>query len=520
MTNATQSYAIRTMQEHRLGLAFGVLVLGCTIATVLPGLSYISTLWGTEEYSHVYLIPPLALLTFLFRFGRAERGGARWPGIVLACFSCFVMFLGSVAGLYTVSVYGGLIGIYGLAWSGVGARGIRTLGGPILYLGFLVPLPKAFYLTLSSQMQLLSSKLGVAAMSAMGVTVFLDGNVIDLGSSKLEVAAACNGLRYLFPLLGFGYLMAMLLEDAFWKKVVLVISTLPIAVAMNAGRIAMIGVLVDRYGIAMAEGTQHEVEGFLVFFICILVLLAEVWVLLRIGKRGRFLALDMLVPDMNSLRSLSGWPVTKSFLIAGVVLVAGELAVAAMPTRAEVIPDRQPLSLFPMQFGDWSGTPHVMETQFLDMLHLTDYVLADYARPNSDAAVNFYVAYYESQKFGIQSHSPQQCIPGGGWNILSQSLIQIPESDGKAIPANRVLIERQGVRQVAYFWFDERGRTMTNDFELRYYAVRDAMLEGRSDGALIRLVTPVVDGDEAKADARLVEFVGAVKGSLGKYVPN
>ena len=520
MTNASPFFASRPLQDGRFGLAFGALVVACTIAAIIPGLGYISSLWGREEYSHVYLILPLALLTFMYRFGRSQRGGYRWIGVVATVVAIMIMLLGSFAGLYTISIYGALLGVFGLVWSAVGVRGMRELAAPVLYLGFMIPLPKAMYLSLSAQMQLLSSKLGVSLMSLLGVTVFLDGNVIDLGSSKLEVAEACNGLRYLFPLISFGYLIAMLLDDAFWKKVVLVLSTLPIAVLMNAGRIAMIGVLVDRYGISMAEGTQHEVEGFLVFFVCILILLAEVWVLLRIGSRGRFLALDVLIPDRAAMASMAKWPMSRSFLIAGVILAGGALSVAAMPDRTEVTPDRRPLSLFPMELGNWRGTPRVMESEALEMLHLTDYVIADYARPGEDAPVNFYVAYYASQKFGIQSHSPQQCIPGGGWNILNQSLITIPTAGGKSIPANRVLIERQGVRQIAYFWFDERGRNMTDEFQLRYYAIRDAVVRGRSDGALIRVVTPVVGNDEAKADERMRSFIADVTDNLRNYVPN
>ncbi|MDX7950404.1 VPLPA-CTERM-specific exosortase XrtD [Lichenihabitans sp. Uapishka_5] len=520
MSNATQSLPSRAGRGFRAAPALALLALGCVITAVLPGLRFISDLWGREEYSHVYLILPLAVLIFLYRFPQASLGGTRWPAIVLAVLSLVTMAIGDLSGLYTISVYGGLVGIVALVWSAVGARGMWTLGGPTLYLGFMIPLPKALYLTLSTEMQHLSSQIGVAGMTALGLNVFLDGNIIDLGGAKLEVAEACNGLRYLFPLVSFGCLIAMLLEDAWWKKVVLIVSTLPIAVLMNAGRITMIGILVDRYGIGMAEGTQHEVEGFLVFFLCILVLLVEVWLLLKVGARGRFLALDVLLPDRAALSAIGRWPMSSSFLATGLLLVLGAVSVTAMPRRAEVIPPRQSFSLFPMQVGSWVGAPQVMGSEFLSMLQLTDYVLADYARPGTDVPVNFYAAYYESQRFGIQSHSPQQCIPGGGWNIETQSLIQIQAEDGTSIPVNRLRIERQGVRQIAYFWFDERGRSMTNDFQLRYYAIHDALLNGRSDGALVRLVTPMVDGDEAAADTRLQQFFLNVSGVIGKYVPN
>ena len=120
------------------------------------------------------------------------------------------------------------------------------------------------------------------------------GNVIDLGTYQLAVAEACNGLRYLFPLLSFGFLAALLLIDARWKRGVVLLSTVPLALVMNSLRIAMIGIMVEYHGIDAAEGVQHLMEGFVIFAICVVVLLAEVWLLLRIGPRGRFLTPDEL----------------------------------------------------------------------------------------------------------------------------------------------------------------------------------------------------------------------------------
>ena len=99
--------------------------------------------------------------------------------------------------------------------------------------------------------------------------VFLDGNVIDLGVYKLMVAEACSGLRYLFPIMSFTYVFAVLYRGPRWHKAVLLLSAVPIAVLMNSFRIGVIGILVDRYGIAQAEGFLHVFEGWVVFLTCI-----------------------------------------------------------------------------------------------------------------------------------------------------------------------------------------------------------------------------------------------------------
>ena len=103
----------------------------------------------------------------------------------------------------------------------------------------------------------------------MGVPVYLDGNVIDLGVYKLQVAEACSGLRYLFPIMSFTYVFAVLYRGPLWHKLVLLALAVPIAVLMNAVRIGIIGILVDRYGIAQAEGFLHVFEGWVVFLSCI-----------------------------------------------------------------------------------------------------------------------------------------------------------------------------------------------------------------------------------------------------------
>ena len=102
--------------------------------------------------------------------------------------------------------------------------------------------------------------------------VYLDGNVIDLGVYMLQVAEACSGLRYLFPIMSFTYVFAVLYRGPLWHKLVLLLLAVPIAVLMNAVRIGIIGLLVDRYGIAQAEGFLHVFEGWVVFLSCIAIL--------------------------------------------------------------------------------------------------------------------------------------------------------------------------------------------------------------------------------------------------------
>src|SRR6201999_3169631 len=100
---------------------------------------------------------------------------------------------------------------------------------------------------------------------AAGISVLLEGNVIDLGSYQLEVAEARSGLRYLFPLMTLGFILAYLFRGPLWKRIAIFLATIPITVVMNSLRIGFIGITVDRWGRAMAEGALHDFEGWVVF---------------------------------------------------------------------------------------------------------------------------------------------------------------------------------------------------------------------------------------------------------------
>jgi exosortase D (VPLPA-CTERM-specific) len=513
---------LRRTGWQNLGGVFALAVCMGAIIGVWRSLIYLLGEWSKEEYSHAWFIIPLAALIFLQRFRAVQPGGGRTPGVLTAILSVALMMFAWATGSYTVAIYGSILGIIGFVWSSVGTAAMKTLAAPLIYLFFMVPPPLPIYFSISEEMQLLSSELGTLLISLFHVPASLDGNVIVLASARLEVAEACNGLRYLFPLISFAFLISMLVEDRPWKKAIIVLSSVPIAIVMNAGRIAMIAVLLDRYGIDTSIGLAHAIAGFAVFSLCIAALFLEVWCLLGIGSpRGRLLVSDLLILDRNTSQRLISWPVSRTSFLAGAILLAGTSVIASLPAlRSEVIPQRQPMALFPMEFNGWRGVPHPLDGGLVNFVGFTDYVLADYTNETSPGApLNFYIAYYASQHSGIHPHNPQLCIPGGGWTIINQSTIALPYTGGGSIDANRFVIEKRGVRQIVYYWFEERGRHIARDDALRYYAIRDALVDRRTDGAIIRIVAPIHDGDEAFADSMARRLVADASPFIQTYVP-
>ncbi|MCK5889230.1 MAG: VPLPA-CTERM-specific exosortase XrtD, partial [Methylococcales bacterium] len=387
----------------------------------------------------------------------------------------------------------------------------------LLLLVFAIPLPYFLEASLSANLQLLSSKLGVAFIRWCDIPVFLEGNVIDLGVYKLQVVEACSGLRYLFPLMSLGFICAYLFNTSLWKRVIVFLSTIPITLLMNSFRIGVIGILVDQWGIAMAEGFLHDFEGWIVFMACMGLLFIEMYILFKMGQKDSksffevfgLVYLEDVISDETKQRQIS-YPL----IAVTLALIVAVFVVGSLDRREEIIPPRKTFPSFPDKLGGWNGTQSPMDSDVIDVLQVSDYILSDYSKPDS-VPVNFYVAYYESQRKGVSPHSPRVCIPGGGWQISDISRIELAE-----LPVNRIVIKKGQSKQLVYYWFQQRGRMMSNEYYMKWYLFKDALLLNRTDGALVRVTTPVSPLESIEdADKRLVGFTQDLLPILPDYIP-
>lgn len=493
------------------------------------GLALMVEWWDMEEYSHGYMIPMVALFLAWQRVNRLPNAitPGSWWGLALLVFGLFIFVAGELSALYTIIQYGFLLCLLAFALMSIGWGGTLLLWVSFVYLLFMIPLPAFLYNNLSSQLQLISSEIGVAVIRLFGISVYLEGNVIDLGSMKLQVVEACSGLRYLFPLMSFGFLIAYLYRGPFWQRALLFLSTMPITVLMNSFRIGVIGVTVDRWGQAAAEGFLHDFEGWVVFMGCVGVLFFEIWIFHLLSRDGRSM-LDRIDLDLPKLTVKPAdfhrdWHSQRPLLAGAVLLAMATPWLVGLSERDEFHPERQRFNQFPLLHHGWSGREGAIEEEVLGTLKLTDYIKADYVDSNRAAyPVNFYVAYYESQKKGSAIHSPRSCIPGGGWRIesLEQRELPVQHAAGAPLRVNRALIQKGEIAQLVYYWFDGRDRNITNEYLAKWYIFWDSLTRSRSDGALVRVVTFVPDVSEIDAaDQQLTRFVQDFYPSLPEYVP-
>jgi EpsI family protein len=169
-----------------------------------------------------------------------------------------------------------------------------------------------------------------------------------------------------------------------------------------------------------------------------------------------------------------------------------------------------------------------MDAEMWEKVGGQEYVLINYRTPEA-LPVNFYVAYYELQrKAGDFIHSPRLCLPGAGWFIESNDTRQLaslaesanPGAESEPLQINELIITKDGVRQLAYFWYQGRGRNFTSEYAAKFYMVWDGLFRRRTDGALVRLVMPLrKDSDAGEERAILDRFALMAARELDGYLP-
>lgn len=208
------------------------------------------------------------------------------------------------------------------------------------------------------------------------------------------------------------------------------------------------------------------------------------------------------------------------FTILFVVLVAGGIVVNAWEYLGEARVERRELKSFPKQIGTWQqlGGDEQFDNQTLAVLRASDYLLRNY-RGADGRVVNFYVGYYASQRDGATYHSPLNCLPGAGWVMNEPGTITITPEGRASFVANRYLIQNGLHKELLIYWYQGRGRTIASEYWGKVYTVVDSVRLRRSDGAMIRIMTPL-DGSEPEALQAAVDLAANSSIILPQFVPD
>jgi len=506
------------------------------IATISAGLYFSNGInalleaWQLPEYSHGPIIPVLSSLLFLRQLKTVPIDPGpkrnRWPGVALVLFALLFGALGILANIDDIVAYALILWVGGILLISWGWDTGRHFWPPVVHLVYMLPLPGVIYYKTTTYLQFVSSELGVWFLKLLSVPVFLDGNIIDLGIMKLHVAEACSGLRYMFPILSFSYIFAVLYQGPIWHKAVLLVSAVPIAIFMNSVRIAVAGVIVQEYGQEWLEGFTHFFEGWVIFLACILILFGLAWLMLFLHPKRLSLteALDLdttgLVPQFLRLQFVRP---SSALVTAALAAMIAAAAMMALPERGAVTQSRDQFALFPREMGGWrqSGPRELLSEGVARTLAANDYHQVNLVNPEAAAPVGLFMAWYEDQSRG-GVHSPEICLPGSGWEIAWLERSDIAAQMGSQTPfdINRAIIQKGETRMMVYYWFQQKNRRIAWDFAAKYWLMVDGITTGRSDGALVRLTTIIGPGEaDADAEARLQEVLTGLVPVLPRFIP-
>ena len=194
----------------------------------------------------------------------------------------------------------------------------------------------------------------------------------------------------------------------------------------------------------------------------------------------------------------------------------------------KVVPSR-PLDQLPAIIGARVATDIPIDQETREILGKGDFLERDYrqprgaspASPGDRADISLYIAYFPTQRTGQSIHSPQNCLPGAGWTFQSSGVTEFTDASGKPYTVGEYVITNGVSTDEVLYWYQMQGRSIAGDYKAKLYTLLDSIRYGRTDAALVRIITPIdPNEDRLKAHNRAVDFAEQIIPLLPAYVPN
>ena len=482
-----------------------------------------------EEYGHGMMV--IGLLGYLIYRNRNKllvtSPSFSWLSAFILLVALSLFFLGEASNIVQIRMYSFWIFALGVVFTLGGWRLFKQLYIPLFIVFLLIPLPGIFGPLLTAELQLISSKLGVWVIRLFGGVVFLEGNVIDMGSVKLLVAEACAGLRYLFPLMSIGAIAGYLMHAPVWMRWSLFLATIPVTIFMNSFRIGVTGLLTEAYGSSHTEGFLHFFEGWVVFVASLIILIGFAWLLTKVLQDSpafsKVFSLDHIFDSKQEQQGNnddSNWQTRPSVIFMLVCLIVAVMISGPFFERKDIIVDNKPLSQFPIMLGEWRASESRLPPTVEAVAGASEYYYGDFLSSLNNK-VNLYIAYYQDQKQGAAPHSPKVCIPGDGWVITSDEPVLIKDKAGNSHEVSRLIITKDKHTIITYYWLKQGSKVFRQQFVARLNLIWFTIKENRADAALIRMVSEVASNETIKdTDARMQEMATELLDVISDYVPD
>jgi exosortase D (VPLPA-CTERM-specific) len=490
-------------------------MLACLVVAYMAIYQKLGTHWAKGDNSYCYLVIPLFIYLLYeqrkhFRFSEFSWNFLGVIPVLLSIGLIFVGELGSVETLMYMGIWGCVVGI---VFTLYGWR-IRYLIFPLIILAFIVPLPPFINRMLTFQLKLAASSIAVLMLRGTGLTVFQEGNIIDLGVSQLQVVDACSGMRYLMPLILIALLVGHFYGKKWWRRGVLLALVIPVSVVLNAFRIWLTGILTVKGYEDLAKSFFHDFSGWLIFMLATAIMAGAAFIMNKIGSKEKK---DPAI-DPGGRKVGLAKPVALTAIIC-LMFISSGWALKRIPSAAN-LPQRSEFKAFPNQIGEWTGAKGYLSQEILNSLWADDYVSATFRNPNSQNVIYLFIPFYEYQATKHTAHAPQACLLGGGWTLLGSKERTVQLNPQEPIDIMTMLLQKGDAKILGSYFFFQRGRVITSPWLNKLYLMVDSFKRGRTDGALVR-VEMVMAPDQTidQAWAELEQFIQKLWPLLPDYVP-
>ena len=272
----------RDARERRTSILHAGAASALAFGIFGPILYYMVLHWAAvDDYSHGFLVVPLALYFAWERRRDLQRATIQpsWWGLIPLALGSLALMIGRLGVELTAMRVSFVLTLIGLQILLLGREVFRVLMFPMLFLFFMVPLPQSFVNVVAFPLQLVAADFAVETLHLLHIPALREGNIIHLADTQLFVAEACAGLRSLMALGALAVVFAYFFRKNPIERVIIVASAIPIAIFVNAFRVALTGYLAHRMGSAAAQGLIHQTEGFFTFGLAFGLLLVEAWLL-------------------------------------------------------------------------------------------------------------------------------------------------------------------------------------------------------------------------------------------------
>jgi EpsI family protein len=207
----------------------------------------------------------------------------------------------------------------------------------------------------------------------------------------------------------------------------------------------------------------------------------------------------------------------RSHLVIAVALLTGATVLLNLSSRRKAVPLHHPLRTVPLTIGGWRGVDSPLPPRIVEASGVDDYLNRLYTGPLGQE-VSIYIGYYKSQRTGDLIHSPRNCLPASGWEAVRTVRLTVALPAANPIVVNEFVIARGLQQDLILYWYQERGRVIPGEYLAKFWMVADALTRNRTDGALVRIGSPILTGAGA-ARLQAVGFLKAIYPRVEEIVP-